>query len=88
MLRPLLDYIIIKEDKKEENTSSGGIILTDLSPKSGFKNGKILAVNKNSELKVGKRVMFKDWAGFEVFDKKEKVLIVAEEDVLLEMEDK
>lgn len=84
MIKPLLDYILIRKSKDTNKTESG-IILVDNS-QANTKEGVVEAVNPNTkELQVGDKVVYKPYAGFEVSTDRE-LLLVAEEDILLKVE--
>lgn len=94
-LRPLHNRVLI-ERKKEEDKTSGGIIIPENAKEKPIE-GVIVAVGRGfvfpngrirePEVKVGDKVFFGKWAGNEVDIDGRKLLAVLEEDVLFVVED-
>jgi len=94
-LRPLHDRVLIERVKNEDKTS-GGIIIPDIAKEKPIE-GVVVAVGRgktfdNGKLrepcvKPGDRVMFGKWAGNELKLDGRELLAVLEEDVLLVIED-
>ncbi len=90
MIKPLADRIALKLIPSEETTASG-IVLPD-SAKEKPQKGEVLAVGSGrvlengtrmpSEVKVGDIVLFSKYSGMEHTINGEKVLILAERDLL------
>lgn len=88
-IKPLGNRVLIQRSKAQ--TSKGGILLPD-SAQEKPKEGVVVAVgpgkideNGNKEvmqLKVGDRVLFSAYAGTEVKNDDEEMLILAEDDIL------
>jgi chaperonin GroES len=90
MIKPLADRIALKLIPSEEKTASG-IVLPD-SAKEKPQKGEVVAVGSGrvlengtrmpSEVKVGDIVLFSKYSGMEHNIDGEKVLILAERDLL------
>lgn len=89
-LQPLNDRVIVKQDTKEQTTSSG-LYLPDsaqekplrgkvvaVGPGRRLENGKIQAM----DIKVGDSVLYGKYSGTEVTVSGEEFVILREEDVL------
>ena len=93
-IRPLQDRVVVKRIKEEE-TTSGGIIIPD-SAKEKPAEGKVIAVgpgrlDKDGKLrpldvKKGNRVLFGKYSGTDVKVDGEDHLIMREDDILAVVE--
>ena len=89
-IRPLQDRIIVKRVDEEE-TTKGGIIITDTA-KEKPQEGKVIAVGKGKanedgklqplDVKKGDKVLFSKYAGTEINIEGTEHLIIREDDVL------
>jgi chaperonin GroES len=89
-IRPLQDRIIVKRVKEEEKTS-GGIIIPDTA-KEKPQEGKVIAVGKGRvdddgkvhklDVKKGDRVLFGKYSGTEITLDGTEYLIMREDDIL------
>jgi len=89
-LQPLGDRVVIKPQPKEEITK-GGILLPDTAKEKPM-DGKILAVGPGSldesgkrvpmEVKVGDIVIYAKYAGTEIKEDGEELIILRESDIL------
>ena len=89
--KPLFDNVLIKPLAAEEKTASG-ILLPD-SAKEKPQMGEIMAVGPGAmdegaivkdsmQVKVGQKVMYKKWGGYEVKVNGEDWMIVKQSDIL------
>lgn len=88
-IRPLGNRVLIKRSKAP--TTKGGILLPD-SAQEKPKEGIVVAVGPGKidengtkeamQLKVGDRILFSSYAGTEVKNDDEEMLILSEDDVL------
>lgn len=88
-IKPLGNRILIKRSKAP--TTKGGILLPD-SAKEKPKEGTVEAIGPGKidehgnkeimELKIGDRVLFSAYAGTEVKDDNDEMLILSQEDIL------
>jgi chaperonin GroES len=93
-LKPLADNVIVKTLKGEEMTKSG-IVLPD-SDKDKQSEGEVVAVGPGKtrengsvatmSVKVGDRVMFRQYAGQEVKIEEEKYTVLSEGDIVAVIE--
>lgn len=89
-LKPLADRVVIRPKAKDEVTKSG-IVLPDTA-KEKPQEGEVLAVGPGRmldngqrvapEVKVGQTVLFAKYAGTEIKQDGEDVLVVRESDIL------
>ncbi len=89
-IRPLHDRVLVRRNEEEE-TSAGGIILTD-SAKEKPVQGEIIAAGNGKllengdvrplEVKVGDTVLFGKYAGTEVKVDGEELLVMREDDIV------
>ena len=89
-IRPLQDRIVVKR-LDSEKTTAGGIVLPD-SSKEKPQKAEVLAVGPGKTLKngdkrgldvqVGDIILFSKYAGTEVKESGEELLIIREDDVL------
>jgi len=95
ILKPLYDNIVIKPLEKEEKTKSG-IILPDSETKEKPERGEVIAVGDgkikdNGEIqkltvKIGDKVLFKNYIPSEIELEDKKYLILRESDILAILE--
>ena len=88
-IKPLGNRVLIKRSKAP--TTKGGILLPD-SAQEKPKEGEVIAVGpgkidengimETMQLKVGDRVLFSSYAGTEVKNDDEEMLILSEDDIL------
>lgn len=88
-IKPLGNRVLIKRSKAP--TTKGGILLPD-SAQEKPKEGEVIAVGPGKidengvkeamQLKVGDRVLFSAYAGTEVKNNDEEMLILSEDDIL------
>lgn len=88
-IKPLGNRVLIKRSKAA--TTKGGILLPD-SAQEKPKEGEVIAVGpgkidengvkETMQLKVGDRVLFSAYAGTEVKNDDEELLILSEDDIL------
>jgi chaperonin GroES len=84
-LMPLAGYVVVKREEEASQTSSG-IYLTD-SAKEKPQRGEVMAVGagkegKESQVKVGQKVLFKKYGPTEVEMDGEEMLLLEEDDIL------
>jgi len=89
-IRPLHDRVLVRR-AKEENKSTGGIILTE-SAKEKPMQGKIVAIGNGKlsnngtirplDVKVGDLILFGKYSGTEVKLENEELLMMREEDIM------
>lgn len=89
-LKPLADRVIVKPTEEEE-VSKGGIILPDTAKEKPQK-GKVVAVGPGRldesgkrvplEVKKGDKVIYQKYAGMELKQGDEQILILRESDIL------
>lgn len=89
-LKPLADRVIVKPTEEEE-VSKGGIILPDTAKEKPQK-GKVMAVGPGRldesgkrvplEVKKGDKVIYQKYAGTELKQGDEQLLILRESDIL------
>lgn len=89
-IRPLHDRVLVRRNE-EEQTSAGGIILTDSAKEKPVEgeviaagNGKILDSGevRALDVKVGDKVLFGKYAGTEVKVDGEELLVMREDDIV------
>lgn len=96
-LKPLHDHLIVKPIEEEEYTKAG-LILPQTADKEKPEKGEVLAIGPGKLLengqrasmsvKVGDRVLFKKYSPDEFeLKRNEKILVLAESDVLAIIED-
>jgi chaperonin GroES len=89
-LEPLGDRVVIRPTKKEEVTK-GGIVLPDTA-KEKPQEGEVIAVGPGKlseegnripmEVKVGDKVIYAKYAGTEIKEDDEELIIARESDIL------
>lgn len=89
-IRPLHDRVLVRRNE-EEQTSAGGIILTESAKEKPVQgeiiaagNGKILDSGevRALDVKVGDKVLFGKYAGTEVKVDGEELLVMREDDIV------
>jgi chaperonin GroES len=91
-LQPLADQIIIRLPKQEEERQINGIILASTIQKEQDTQGVVIAVGSGRlmdngtrvipEVAIGDKVIFSKYAGTEIADKEERLLILKERDIM------
>lgn len=92
-IRPLYDRVVIKPSAEESKTKSGIIIPDTAKEKSNqgvvvakgegkFEDGTLVPM----QVKVGDKVLYRDYSGEEIKWEGEKVLIIKEEDIIAVIE--
>lgn len=89
-IQPVAGYILVQPQKKEKTTASG-IVLPD-SHEDKPQQGKVLAVGdtfvsdygtkKDSPVKVGDTIIYREWGGKEYKDGDTDLLILKFDDVM------
>jgi len=88
-LVPLYDHVIVKRVEEKE-TTKGGIIIPDTAKQKPLE-GEVLGVGAGKlekgahvplELKVGDRVLLKQWSGTEYNLDGDEILIIREDEIL------
>lgn len=92
MLQPLADHVVVKLPKKEEERTVNGIIIASTIQKDADTQGVVVAVGSGrlmdngirvtSEVTIGDKIIFAKYAGIEITDKEERLLILKERDIL------
>lgn len=92
ILQPLADQIIIRLPKQEEEKTVNGIILAATIQKDADTQGTVIAVGSGrlmdngtrvpSEVSVGDKVIFAKYAGIEIANKEDRLLILKERDIM------
>lgn len=84
MLKPINEYIVLKVDENRKKIKD--IILVNENEKKKSNVGVVVAVssftNKDVEINVGDKIIYRDYAVTEYIDNDEKYLLVQLEDVL------
>jgi chaperonin GroES len=89
-IRPLSDYLLV-EPLEKETTLPSGIVIPDTA-KEKPQEGKVISVGPGRrdddgdrlpmEVKVGDKVMYKEWGGTKIKIDGKEMLLVKEEDIL------
>ena len=79
-IKPLGSRVVIKKIEAEEKTASG-ILLTS-SAKEKPQMAEVVAVGPGTELKVGDKVIFSQYAGTDVKYGGEELSIMSQRDIL------
>ncbi len=89
-IRPLHDRVIVRR-MEEEKTSAGGIVLPDSATEKPS-TGEIIAVGNGRvnesgdvrplDVKVGDKVLFGKYAGTEIKNDGEELLVMREDDIV------
>jgi chaperonin GroES len=92
ILQPLADQIIIRLPKQEEERQINGIILASTIQKERDTQGTVIAVGSGRlmdngtritpEVSVGDKVIFAKYAGTEIANGEERLLILKERDIM------
>lgn len=84
MLKPINEYIVLKEDKEEKIL--GKLILVNENEKKKANIGIVIATSKfkdeNIMINIGDKVIYRDYAVTEYVEGNEKYFLVQVEDVL------
>ena len=95
MLKPLAGYVLIEPAPKETKTASG-IVLPDSADEKP-QEGKVLACGDDlveegkivkCPVKVGNRVVYKKWGGYEIKVEGKELLLIKFEDLMAIVEAK
>lgn len=78
--RPFGNRVIVVRDKKKENTTKSGIILTIREPEST--NTGVVISSRIPGLTQGDRILFQKWSGYKYDDGTQEYLILDEADIL------
>ncbi len=91
-LYPLADQIIVQLPKQEQEKTVNGIILASTIQKDADTQGVVIAVGSGRlmdngirvkpEVEVGDRVIFAKYAGTEIANGDERLLILRERDIM------
>lgn len=92
ILQPLADQVIIKLPKKEEERTVNGIILASTIQKEQDTRGVVIAIGSGRlmdngtrvtpEVAVGDEVIFAKYAGTEIMNGEDRLLILKERDIM------
>lgn len=92
ILQPLADQIIVRLPKQEDEKTVNGIIIAATIQKEQDTQGTVIAVGSGrlmdngqrvpSEVAVGDKVIFAKYAGTEVANGEERLLILRERDLM------
>lgn len=92
MLQPLADQVVVKLPQPEKEKKVNGIILASTIQKDADTQGVVIAVGSGRlmdngtrvapEVSVGDKVLFAKYAGIEVADGEDRLLILKERDIL------
>lgn len=92
MLQPLADQIVIRLPKREEEKKVNGIIIAATVSKEADTQGEVIAIGSGrlmddgtrvpSEVAVGDKVLFTKYAGIEITEGEDRLLILKERDLL------
>jgi chaperonin GroES len=92
---PLADQIVVKLPKREEEKTVNGIILAATIQKEQDTQGVVVAVGSGRlmdngtrvppEVEVGDHVLFAKYAGTEIADGDDRVLILRERDIMAKL---
>lgn len=91
-LQPLADQIIIRLPRQEAEKKVNGIILAATIQKDADTQGTVIAVGSGrlmdngtrvpSEVSIGDKVIFAKYAGTEIADGEDRLLILKERDIM------
>ena len=91
-LQPLADQIIIRLPRQEAEKTVNGIILAATIQKDADTQGTVIAVGSGrlmdngtrvpSEVNIGDKVIFAKYAGTEIADGEDRLLILKERDIM------
>lgn len=81
MIRPLADRVLVLPDPAETKTASG-IIIPDTA-KEKPDSGTVIAVGgKVTDITIGKKVLYRKYAGTEVSNEGKTYLVMKQDDVI------
>ncbi len=85
MIKPLLDRVVITQDKPED-ISKGGIIIAE-SAKEKVLRGTVVAIGDGKEdepmtVSIGDKIIYDKFAGLEIEVEGEKYLMMKETEIL------
>ena len=80
MLKPMGDRLLVKTAKREEQTKSG--IYLPIGIEERTREGEVMAVGVVDNIKVGDIVVFVKYAGTNIQDENEDLIILRESDIL------
>jgi len=88
-IKPLGKRILAKKVESEQRESAGGIVLPDTVQNDKVVRAKVLAIGTDEkfEVKVGDEIIVGTFAGTEIEQGEDKLLLVKETDVLAIVED-
>jgi len=88
-IKPLGKRILAKKVESEQRQSAGGIVLPDTVQNDKVVRAKVLAIGTDEkfEVKVGDEIIVGTFAGTEIEQGEDKLLLVKETDVLAIVED-
>ena len=88
-IKPLGKRILAKKIESESRTSVGGIVLPDSVKSEKVVRAKILAIGTDEkfEVKVGDEIIVGTFAGTEIEQGEDKLILVKESDVLAIVEE-
>ena len=86
MLKPLYKNVVLQKEEVEQKTASGIILSTETKELPSI--GKVIAVGPKCEssLKVGDKVVFKQYSGTKVTLDEVEYTVIDEEDILASVE--
>ncbi len=86
MLKPLYKNVVLQKEEVEQKTASGIILSTETKEFPSI--GKVIAVGPKCEsgLKVGDKVVFKQYSGTKVTLDEVEYTVIDEEDILASVE--
>ena len=88
-IKPLGKRLLAKKIESESRTSAGGIVLPDTVQSEKVVRAKVLAIGTDEkfEVKVGDEIIVGTFAGTEIEQGEDKLILVKETDVLAIVED-
>lgn len=86
IIKPLGEGVVIRPTEVEEKTKSG-LYLAKTASKEKPIFGEVIAIGKVEDVKVGDKVIYSKYAGTEIEDGTDKILIIKLEDILAIIED-
>ncbi len=83
-IKPLGKRLLAKKIESESRTSAGGIVLPDTVQSEKVVRAKVLAIGTDEkfEVKVGDEIIVGTFAGTEIEQGEDKLILVKETDVL------
>jgi chaperonin GroES len=81
-IQPVNNNVLIKLDEKTEEKTPGGIVIPDTA-KEKPKEGEVIgiATGATDEIKIGDRVIYKEFSGTEIKHEGEKYLLIPAADI-------